>query len=142
MHVISFASAVRADLEAGGGVSASGFPMTRLTVGAVPATVSIPIVLATWTSGGTDHDPCRYIVATSPDGQRVGTVECSWHWPDTPGSPVKFWVLTRQLTIVVRSAGVYTIGLYDSLGDAEPEQVFPLPVFVANPLMRSTSIAG
>ena len=134
MHVIAFAPSLRAVLDQGGGVTAAGFPMTSCTIGGVPTPVSIPVVLAVWAPGGTDYDPRRYIVATSPDGKRVSSVECAWHWPDKPGAPVKFWVLVRELSMVVESAGVYTIGLYDGPDATKTDHLFPLPVFTANPL--------
>ncbi len=69
----------------------------------------------------------------SPERERISTLECAWHWPDKPGVPVKFWVLTRNLPMVVHTAGVYTVGLYDSPDGTETDHFFPLPVAKANP---------
>ena len=76
----------------GGGVKADGFPMTSCHVDTFPKQITIPLVLAVYTQGGSDYDPRRYIVATSPEGERLSVLECTWHWPDKPGAPVKFWV--------------------------------------------------
>jgi hypothetical protein len=37
----------------------------------------------------------------------------------------------------VEEAGVYTLGLYDTLEDTESEHLFPLPVLKMNPLLQS-----
>ena len=97
MHVIAFAPSTRVETHEGGGITADGFPMTSCHVDTFPKQITIPLVLAAYTQGGSDYDPRLYIVAKSPEGQRLSTVECTWHWPDKPGSPVKFWVLTRYL---------------------------------------------
>ena len=133
MHVVAFAPSFRAVLDEAGGVKADGFPMTSAHVTSFPAQITLPLVLAVYTQGGTDYDPRRYIVAKSPKGERVSAMECAWHWPDNPGSPVKFWVLTRHLPMAVPSPGVYTVGLYDSPEAAETDHLFPLPVIKANP---------
>ena len=48
---------------------------------------------------------------TSPSGQRVGSLEFSWQWPDNPPTPVKFRVFTQYLPLRVEEAGVHTLGL-------------------------------
>ena len=50
----------------------------------------------------------KVIVATSPSGQRVGSLEFSWRWPDNPPTPVKFRVFTQYLPLRVEEAGVHT----------------------------------
>ena len=35
------------------------------------------------------------------------------------------------------SGGVYTIGLYDNIDDAETDILFPLPVLKRNPLLQT-----
>ena len=35
------------------------------------------------------------------------------------------------------AAGVYTIGLYDSLDDTETDVLFPLPVLKRNPFLQT-----
>jgi hypothetical protein len=109
--------------------------MTSAHVDSFPKQITIPMVLALYAQGGGDKDPRVYIRADSPDGERLSVLECSWHWPDNEGAPVKFWVLTRNLSFVVNSTGVYSIGLYDRLDATEPIHLFPLPVAEFNPLM-------
>jgi hypothetical protein len=134
MHVVTFAPSLRAAQLDAGGVSAEGFPMTSCHVESFPARVSIPLVVAMYTQGGTDYDPHRYIIASSPRGERVGALEFSWHWPDNPGSPVKYRVFAHQLAMAVDAPGVYTIGLYDSPDATKTPHLFPLPVSRVNPL--------
>jgi hypothetical protein len=67
----------------------------------------------------------------------VGSLEFGWHWPDNPPTPVKFRVFTQFLPIQVNEAGVYTLGLYDSLEDTETEHLFPLPFLRVNPLLSN-----
>lgn len=133
MQVVAFAASRRASLEEAGGVTAEGFPMTSCYVESLPAQITVPLVLAVHTAGGTDYEPRRFIIAKSPDGERVGLLEFAWQWPDTPGIPVKFRVFAHQLPMSVYSAGVYSVGLYEH-PDAEPEFSFPLPVLRLNPL--------
>ena len=63
-------------------------------------------------------------------------MEFAWEWPDNPPQPVKFRVFAQYLPIRVESAGVYTLGLYDSIDATESEHLFPLPVLKSNPLLR------
>jgi hypothetical protein len=135
MHVVAFAASTRLALRDAGGVAADGFPMTKAYVDDFPISVTVPLVLAVYTEAGRDYNPRHYIVARSPDGERVNDIECSWDWPDNPGLPVKFQVLTRFLPLVVHSEGVYTIGLYDDLDATESDHLFPLPVIKTNPLI-------
>ena len=102
MHVVAFAPSTRAVVQDAGGVRLDGFPMTSAYVDVFPKQITVPLVLAVYTQGGSDYDPRRYIVARSPDGERLSVLECTWHWPDKPGVPVKFWVLTRYLPLVVQ----------------------------------------
>jgi hypothetical protein len=85
------------------------------------------------TEGSTDYDPRLYVVARAPTGERLGAFECAWHRPDNPGSPVMFRVFVHHLAIVAQSAGVYTVGLYDSPDATETDHSFPLPVMKASP---------
>jgi hypothetical protein len=75
------------------------------------------------------------MVARSQEGERLGSIGCSWHWPDVSGSPLKFWV-SAPLLLVVAAAGVVNVGLYDNLDDTEPWHLFPLRVFTSSPLLR------
>lgn len=134
MHVVAFAPAFRATAEENGGLRTEGFPMTSCHVDAFPKQITLPIVVAVHTSGGTDYDPRLAIVATSPEGQQLSAAECSWHWPDRPGTPYKYWVLTQNLTIPVQDAGIYHLALVDG-PNSEPMARFPLPVARFNPLL-------
>ena len=135
MHIVAFAPSPRLSTnDEGGGMPADGFPMTSATVEGFPQAIVIQLVIAAYTEGGSDYNPSFVIVAKSPEGERISTMDCSWHWPDNPGMPVKHWVLARHLPMLVKSSGVYTIGLYDSPDAAETEHLFPLPVVKFNPL--------
>jgi hypothetical protein len=137
MRVVAFAPALSAAEEDAGGVAVKGFPMTSCYVNNFPAQITVPIVVAVTALGGMDYDPVKVIVATSPGGERVGSLEFSWHWNDNPPTPVKFRVFTQYLPMRVEEAGVYTLGLYDTLEDTESEHLFPLPVLKMNPLLQS-----
>lgn len=135
MHVVAFAPAIRTVLDDAGGVKMDGFPMTSFGVPSFPSQITLQLVIAVYSEAGHDHDPRRYIIASGPRGERISIVECSWHWPDTPGVPVKYRVLAQHLPLVVHSAGIYTVGLYDSPEATETDHLFPLPVNVVNPLL-------
>ncbi|MFN8071550.1 MAG: hypothetical protein U0R66_07030 [Mycobacterium sp.] len=137
MRVVVFAPALSAVEEDAGGITAKGFPMTSCYVNGFPATITVPMVIAMTALGGTDYNPTKVIVATSPSGQRVGSLEFSWQWPDNPPTPVKFRVFTQYLPLRVEEAGVHTLGLYDSLEDTETEYLFPFPILRTNPLLQS-----
>jgi len=137
MRCVAFAPALSAVEDQAGGITAKGFPMTATYVNDFPAQITVPMVVAFCALGGADYDPVQYIVATSADGERVGSLEFGWHWHDNPPTPVKFRVFTQYLPMRVESAGVYTIGLYDSLDATESEVLFPLPVLKMNPLLRT-----
>lgn len=137
MRVVAFAPSLSAVEEDAGGVSIKGFPMTSCYVNSFPAQITVPMVVAVTALGGTEYDPVKYIVVTSPHGERVGSLEFSWHWHDNPPTPVKFRVFTQYLPIRIETAGVYTIGLYDSLEDTDSDVLFPLPVLKSNPLLQN-----
>ncbi|GJF10855.1 hypothetical protein NGTWS0302_27320 [Mycolicibacterium cyprinidarum] len=128
MRVVAFAPSLRAVSLDSGGVSTEGFPMTSCYVDSFPAQITIPIVLAVCSAEGSAYNPQKYIVATSSDNERVGALEFSWQWPDNPPVPVKFRVFAQYLPVTVPSAGVLTLGLYDSLEETESEHLYPLPV--------------
>jgi hypothetical protein len=102
--------------------------MTSANVESFPAQITLPLVLAVYTQGGTDYDPERFIIARSPRGETVGELQCRWHWPDSPGAPVKFRVFAHQLPLRLPSTGLYTIGFYESRDGTETPHQFPLPV--------------
>lgn len=133
MEVQAFAASSSAVLDEAGGVNAHGFPMTSCYVETFPTQITIPLVLAVHTCGGGDYEMRRFIIATSPNGERVGLLEFSWGWPDEPGLPVKFRVFAQHLLVGIYSAGLHHIHLYDD-PNGEPEASFPLPVLKMNPL--------
>ena len=137
MRVVTFAPALSAEDDAAGGVNLTGFPMTSCYVDNFPAQITVPMVVAFCALGGADYDPVRYIVAHSPEGDRVGSLEFRWHWHDNPPTPVKFRVFTQYLPMRVEAAGVYTIGLYENLDAGESEYLYPLPVLRMNPLLAT-----
>jgi hypothetical protein len=137
MRVVAFAPSLSAVEEDAGGVNIKGFPMTSCYVDSFPAQITVPMVIAVCALGGEDYHPVKYIVAHSPDGERVGSLEFSWHWNDNPPTPVKFRVFTQYLPVRIEAAGVYTIGLYDSLDGADSDVLFPLPVLKQNPLLQA-----
>ncbi len=125
MRILAFAASGGATIE-DGAVSARGLPITALYVPNFPTRITVPLVLAVWARAGSDYDPRRYIVARSPDGERLSVFECSWHWPDQDDEPFKFRVFAPQLPIPVQSAGAYTIGLCHSPEATDPAYAFPL----------------
>lgn len=133
MRVLAFAPSLSvASLDAGG-VTAEGFPMKRCYVDKFPNQITVPVVVAVCSPGGTNYDSRKVIVATSPTGERVGTLEFSWDWPDDPPLAVKFRVFAQQLRMTVTTAGIYAVGLYDSLHRKETDYMFPLPVLEGSP---------
>lgn len=140
MRVVAFAPSLSAVEEDAGGVNIKGFPMTACYVDSFPAQITVPMVVSVCALGGQDYDPVRFIVATSPEGERVGSLEFGWHWPDNPPTPVKFRVFTQYLPMRAEHAGVYTIGLYESLDQTESEHLFPLPVLKINPLLQAPTL--
>ena len=137
MRVVAFAPSLSAVEESVGGIAVKGFPMTSCYVNNFPAQITVPMVVAFCALGGADYDPVRYIVAHSPEGERVGSLEFRWHWHDNPPTPVKFRVFTQYLPMRVEAAGVYTIGLYETLDAGESEHLYPLPVLRMNPLLAT-----
>ena len=136
MRVVAFAPSLSTAEDKAGGVTAKGLPMTSCYVESFPAQITIPVIVAVCALGGSDYNPRLFIAAASPEGERVGTLEFAWEWPDNPPQPVKFRVFAQYLPIRVESAGVYTLGLYDSIDATESEHLFPLPVLKSNPLLR------
>lgn len=133
MQVAAFAPSLNVVINDGGGVDVRGFPMTSAHVDSFPAQITFSIVLAVYTQGGTDYDPERFIIARSQRGETVGELQCRWHWPDNPGSPVKFRIFAHQLSLQLPSAGLYTIGFYERRDQMETPYLFPMPVFKTDP---------
>ncbi|WP_246230821.1 hypothetical protein [Mycolicibacterium sediminis] len=113
--------------------------MTSAHVDVFPRQITLPLVVAVYASGGTEHDPVLYVVAKSPEGERLGSLEIRWQWPDTPGAPLKHWVTTRPFPFQVTGPGTYSIGLYETPDAADTDVLFPLTVLKFNPLTAPRS---
>ena len=90
-------------------MTAEGFPMTSCYVDTFPTQITIPLVLAVHTSGGSDYDMRRFIIATSPKANGWVCWSSAGRWPDEPGLPVKFRVFAQQLLVGIYSAGLHHI---------------------------------
>lgn len=128
MRVVAFAPALIAADDPAGGVSAAGFPMTQCYVDVLPAEITVSVVIGVCALSGDEYDPVRYLIATSPTGERASAMQFGWHWEDNPEAPVKFRAFCQQLPIYLDSEGSYTLGLYSELEGGEAEQTFPLEV--------------
>jgi hypothetical protein len=128
MRVSAFIPAVAAALVADGGVTASGLPLVRCVVGALPAHATVSIVLSVWTEAGADLNPRLYIVTRDPAGVKRSVWECAWQWPDTDGEPFKYRVFAHDVEIHVETTGVYQVGLFLDPDDTETNHWFPLTV--------------
>ncbi len=137
MRVLAFAPSRSAASQEAGGITAEGFPITSYHVQGFPTHITIPVVMAFSSPAGTNYDSRTVIVATSPDGDRVGTLEFAWEWPDNPPQTIKFRVFAKHLAMRVPKAGIYSVGLYESLHRTETDRMFPLPVLKSDPLIRN-----
>lgn len=133
MRVVAFAPSLLAEEAQDGGVNMRGFPMTSAFVDLFPVEITVPIVLGVCALSGAEYNPTQYIAVTSPTGERVSTMQFGWQWDDVPGLPVKYRAFVQYLPLHLESAGVYTIGLYDTPECDASEHTFPFPVFL-NPL--------
>ena len=133
MRIVTFAPSLTAVEEEAGGLSLRGFPMTSGFVDVFPAEIAVNIVVAVCTLNGDEYDPVRYIVATSPSGERLSTMQFGWRWDDNPDAPVKFRVFAQQLPIVIGSEGTYTLALCEDPDSGVTVADFPLQIF-RNPM--------
>ena len=129
MRIVTFAPSLSAVEEEAGGLSLRGFPMTSGFVDVFPAEIAVNIVVAVCTLNGDEYDPVRYIVATSPSGERLSTMQFGWRWDDNPDAPVKFRVFAQQLPIVIGSEGTYTLALCEDPDSGVTVADFPLQIF-------------
>lgn len=142
MRIVTFAPSLSAVEEEAGGLALRGFPMTSGYVDVFPAEIVINIVVAVCTLNGDEYDPIRYIIASSPSGERISTMQFGWHWDDNPNCPVKFRAFNQRLPIVVESEGAYTLTLRedpDAIEDDAP--TFPLQM-IRNPMAAPPDVAG
>ena len=133
MRIVTFAPSLSAVEEEAGGLSLRGFPMTSGFVDVFPAEIAVNIVVAVCTLNGDEYDPVRYIVATSPSGERLSTMQFGWHWDYNPDCPIKFRVFAQQLPIVIGSEGTYTLALCEDPDSGVTVADFPLQIF-RNPM--------
>lgn len=134
VRIVTFAPTLSAVEEEAGGLSLKGFPMTSGYVDVFPAEITVNIVVSVCTLNGDEYDPVRYIVASSPQGERIATMQFGWHWDDNPDCPVKFRVFAQRLPVVIESEGTYLLTLCeDPDAVANAEQTFPLQIF-RNPM--------
>ncbi len=132
MRIVTFAPSLSAVEEESGGLALRGFPMTSGFVDVFPTEITVNVVVAVCTLNGDEYDPVRYIVATSPSGERLSTMQFGWHWDDNPDCPIKYRVFAQRLPLVIGSEGTYTLALCED-PEGVAAQVFPLQFF-RNPM--------
>ena len=66
MRVLTFAPALAATEDDGGGVSVDGFPMTHCFVSEFPTEITITMVLVVCTLAGEEYSPCLLYTSPSP----------------------------------------------------------------------------
>lgn len=130
MRVVTFAPALSATDEEAGGLSLRGFPMTSAFVDLFPVEITVSVVVVVCALAGEEYDAVRYLIADSPTGERVSTMEFRWNWPDTDDIPVKFRVFAQQLPLYLESEGTYMLSLADNPDGVGAEYSYPLPVFL------------
>ena len=134
MRVVAFGPALNAVEAQDGGIDAMGFPLTSGIVEALPTEITIPVVIGMCALAGEDYTMERYLVALSPQGERVSTMQFGWQWDDNPGLIVKYRAFVQYLPIWVETPGIYTLGIYVS-PDGDPDSAeagYPLPIFEQN----------
>jgi len=136
MRVVAFAPALTVTEEQDGGVAATGFPMTNCFVSEAPTEITLSVMIGVCALSGGEYDPVQYLITTGPNGERASGMEFRWHWDDIPETPVKFRVFAQYLPVQITSAGMYIIGLYDSLDATVANAEFPLPVNLYDPLTQ------
>jgi hypothetical protein len=116
-----------AKLDDDGAINAWRIPTTSFEVDQIPLEVTIPLILVVHAQAGRDYDPQLFIVCKDPAGNRQGSIESSWHWPDDEDRPSKYRCFTHPFPFVISAEGEYTIGVYyDSHGIAEMAAPIPL----------------
>ena len=133
MHIAALLVAGDAQLDDDGALNASRIPTTSFEVGEIPLEVTIPLVVVVHSQAGRDYDPELFIVCKDPDGNRQGSIESSWHWPDDEDKQSKYRCFSYAFPFLVSAEGEYTIGAYyDSYGIAELATPIPLSIKLAN----------
>ena len=138
MRTVTFAPSLSATEEEAGGLALRGFPMTSGFVDTFPSEIVVNVVVAVCTLNGDEYDPVQYIVATSPTGERLCTMEFGWHWDDNPNCPVKYRAFAQRLPLTIESEGTYILTLTDDPDEINDSvQAFPLQIF-RNPAAPGT----
>ena len=132
MRVVAFAPSLVAVEAEDGGLNANGFPMTSCYVEEMPAEITIPVVIAVCGLAGEECDAVRYLIATSPQGEKISTMQFGWQWQDDPELPVEYQVFVQRLPVQINQPGIYTLGLYQTAEGGDTPHSFPLPIFEAN----------
>lgn len=129
MHIAALLVVGSATLDDDGAIQATRIPTTCFEVSQIPLEVTIPLVIVVHAEAGRDYEPQLYVVCKDPAGQRSGSSESSWHWPDDEDRPSKYRCFTYPFTFLISAEGQYTIGAYyDSYGIAEMATPIPLSI--------------
>lgn len=130
MRIVTLAPALSAIEEDSGGLTLRGFPLTNCFVDSFPTVITIPVVVTVCTLAGSEYRPALYLIADSPTGERVSTMEFRWEWPDSDDLPVKYRAFVQNLPLHLESEGTYLLSLHDTPTGGPTEHTFPLPVFL------------
>jgi hypothetical protein len=129
VHIAALLVAGDATLDDDGAINATRIPTTCFEVNQIPLEVTIPLVVVVHAGAGGDYDPQMFVVCKDPDGQRSGSVESTWHWPDDDDKHSKYRCFSHPFSFVISAEGEYTIGAYyDSYGIAEMATPIPLSI--------------
>ena len=134
MRVVTMAPALSATEEEMGGLSLRGFPLTSCFVDVLPAEITIPVVVVVCALAGDEYAPALYLIANSPSGQRVSTMEFRWEWPDFDEIGIKYRAFVQYLPLRLETEGTYLLSLHDTPDGGPTDTTFPLPVFL-NPVV-------
>lgn len=133
MHIAAFTPAASVLLE-NDAVTATGVPQAELRLPPLADSqvhqITAPILLCIWAENGTDPNPCFYVQARDPSGQRRGNAEVIFLWNDVPDRTVKWQVWNLMLPLLVFGDGVYTFGLYNQPDDPTEQALasYPFPI--------------
>lgn len=133
MHIAAFTPTGSAVME-GSSVTATGVPRTDLVLPPLnPAQahqITAPILLCVWAENGTHPNPCVYVQARDPDGQKRGNAEIIWLWDDAPDRPCKWQVWSVLLPFLVFKEGIYTFGVFTHPDDPVEQALafYPFPI--------------
>ncbi len=110
-----------------GAIDSTCVPMTSYEIDQIPSGMTVLIVVVVHTPAGKDYDAKLYVVCKDPAGERRGTIESIWHWPDDGNKSSKYRCFIHSLSFEAAAEGEYTIGVYDDW-EATAEVAPPIPV--------------